>query len=92
MANCLESYIKHRPILVAICNSEHLSKISKSLNYVKFRKFIVCRTKLQGLVFVIFVNSIAYINIAIILSNCKTFISEMNMPRKKSDLNQKNLI
>jgi len=36
-----------------------------------------------------FVNSIAYINIVLIPSNCKTFIIEVNFYGKKSDLNKK---
>ena len=65
MTDCLELYIKHRPIFMTICNREHLSKISKSLNCVKFRKHSV-RNKATRNSFCHFVNSIAYINTALI--------------------------
>jgi len=76
---------------MTICDREHLSKISKSLNCVKFRKHSA-QNKATRISFCHFVNSIAYINIALIPSNCKAFISEMNLSGKKSDLNQKNPI
>ena len=86
MTDCLESYIKHWPILMTICDREHLSKISKCLNCVKCRKYSV-QYKATRISFCHFVNGIAYINIALIPS--KTFISEMNLAGKKCDLNQK---
>ena len=76
---------------MTICNHEHLSKINKSLNCVKFRKHNV-QNKATRISFCHFVNSIAYINIALIPSNCRAFISEMNLSGKKSDLNPNNPI
>jgi len=81
MTDCLELYIKHRPIFITICNRDHLSKISKSLNCVKFRKHSV-QNKATRISFCHFVNSIAYLNIALIPSNCRAFISEMNLSGK----------
>ena len=83
MTDCMKLYIKHRPIFMTICDREHLSKISnsKSLNFVKFRKHSA-QNKATRISFCHFVNSIAYINIALIQSNCKAFISEMNLSGK----------
>jgi len=50
---------------------------------------MVCRTKLQKISLCNCMNRIAYINIVLIPSNCKTFINKMNFYGKKSDLNKK---
>ena len=74
MIDCLELYIKHRPTFMTICDREHLSKISKSLNCVEFREHSV-QNKATRISFCHFVNSIANINIALIPSNCISLTS-----------------